>query len=34
MGILLVRMGRLDTAEPLFRKAIELSPEQYAAIRS
>jgi tetratricopeptide (TPR) repeat protein len=30
MGILLVRMGRLDKAEPLFRKAIELSPEQHA----
>ncbi len=30
MGILLVRMGRLEKAEPLFRKTIELSPEQYA----
>jgi tetratricopeptide (TPR) repeat protein len=30
MGILLVRMGRLEKAEPLFRKTIELSPEQHA----
>jgi tetratricopeptide (TPR) repeat protein len=28
-GILLVRMGRAEKAEPFFRKAIELSPDRY-----